>query len=154
MSDIQLCGERGFGEYHLMSAINLLSQVPFGRSLLERLGYEMSLYAGILLGVVLAKKFHDPFAICAEFSSERGRLILESEREVGYWRYGVPLMTSKLRQENFSVDEEFRAGAEDFCRDVSEIFGDVIKRVPIDDDFVEAWSRAFDDDKKILNRWR
>lgn len=154
MSDIQLCGDRGFGEYHLMSAINLLSQVPFGRSLLERLGYDLSLYAGILLGVVLAKKFHDPFAICAEFSSERGRLVLESSREVGYWRYGVPLMTSKLRQENFSVDEEFRAGAEDFCRDVLEIFGDIIQRVPIDDDFVEAWARAFDDDKKILNRWR
>ena len=103
MSDIQLCGDRGFGEYHLMSAINLLSQVPFGRSLLERLGYDMSLYAGICLGVVLAKKFNDPFAICAEFSRERGRLILESPREVGYGRYGVPLLTSKLRKENFLV---------------------------------------------------
>ena len=43
MSDFQLACDRNFGGYHVMSAINLLSQVPFGRNLLEQLGYKMSL---------------------------------------------------------------------------------------------------------------
>ncbi len=208
--DIQLCGDRGFGEYHLMSALNLLSQIPFGRSLLEKLDYKMSLYAGILLGVVLAKKFHDPFGICAEFSRESGRLILKNFREMGYWFYGVPFLTIILRMIQNSSEEaeqdgyflqtlyefsaemlnieplhlnygkylaeldknfsevivgnseknlfgeirEIREGVKDFFRDVLEIFGDIILRVPIDENFVAAWVRAFDADKKILNSLR
>lgn len=174
-ADIQLCGDRGFGEYHLMSPLNLLSQIPFGRSLLEQLDNKMSLYAGILLGVVLAKKFHDPFRICAEFTSEIGRLVLKNLREAGYWFYGVLLLTfilkkfqnkgSKLplnacdeeilsdffKEKNLEEIEELRAGAKDFCRDVLEIFGDIMLRVPIDENFVSAWCRAFDDDNLLAN---
>ena len=73
MRDIQLSSERNFGAYHVMSAINLFSQVPFGRNLLENLDYKMSLYAGIMLGIVLAKKFHAPFAL----HEDNGRIILK-----------------------------------------------------------------------------
>ncbi|MBO4779932.1 MAG: hypothetical protein J5497_04770, partial [Selenomonadaceae bacterium] len=61
-SDLQLPGDRNFGIYHIMSAINLFSQVPFGRILLENLG-NMTLYAGICLGMVLAKKFQSPWRL-------------------------------------------------------------------------------------------
>ena len=224
--DIQLPGDMGFGEYHLMSPINLLSQVPFGRSLLEQLDYRMSLYAGILFGMVLAKKFHDPFKICAEFTTEGGRLILKNFREAGYWLYGVPLLTFILQlvqksigmekvlflaqggyflqrlyqfsakllniealpsnyfyksqpeiEENpdkvvvidtsvmiqfetifsepgknhFEEISEIHDGIKDFCRDVLEIFGDIILRVPIDENFVACWIRAFADDDKIIS---
>ena len=224
--DIQLPGDMGFGEYHLMSPINLLSQVPFGRSLLEQLDYRMSLYAGILFGVILAKKFHDPFKICAEFTTEGGRLILKNFREAGYWLYGVPLLTFILQlvqksigmekvlflaqggyflqrlyqfsakllniealpsnyfyksqpeiEENpdkvividtsemiqfetifsepgkahFEEISEIHDGIKDFCRDVLEIFGDIILRVPIDENFVACWIRAFADDDKIIS---
>lgn len=88
-SDFQLVCDRNFGGYHVMSAINLLSQVPFGRNLLEQLGYKMSLYAGILLGIVLAKKFPDPFAL----HDDNGRLIIKNFRDLGYWFYGIPLLT-------------------------------------------------------------
>ncbi len=92
-SDIQLPGDRKFGAYHIMSAINLFSQMPFGRSLLEQLGYKMSLYAGICLGMVLAKKFHDPFRLRAAVTDGTNRLILKNFRELGYWLYGAPLLT-------------------------------------------------------------
>ena len=92
MSDVQLPGDRNFGVYHIMSAINLLSQVPFGRNLLEQLGYKMSLYSGITLGVTLAKKFQDPFAL----HDDDGRLILKNFHDLGYWFYGVPLLTFML----------------------------------------------------------
>ncbi len=209
MSDIQLCGDRGFGEYHLMSAINLFSQIPFGRNLLEQLGYKMSLYAGILLGVVLAKKFHDPFGICREFTSESGRLVLKNFRELGYWFYGAPLLTftlqliKKSRAEKILRDGDFlqelykfvaerlnvdstvddsegvvdinsffqrhkdlfekiftasdspnlrviHEGIKDFCRDVTEIFGDILLRVPIDEIFIDAWIESFVRDTKIV----
>lgn len=88
-SDFQLPCDRNFGGYHVMSAINLLSQVPFGRNLLESLGYKMSLYAGILLGIVLAKKFQAPFAL----HDDNGRLIIRNFRDLGYWFYGIPLLT-------------------------------------------------------------
>ena len=168
MSDIQLSGNHGFGEYHLMSALNLLSQIPFGRNLLESLDYKMSLYAGICLGVVLAKKFHDPFILCQEFTSDSGRLILENPREVGYWLYGVPAFTFILENQgfvdkNFDIPaeifngknnfEELRAGAKDYCRDVMENFGDIIQRVPIDKNFVDAWRRAFLSDDKIAKKF-
>lgn len=92
-SDIQLAGDRKFGAYHIMSAINLFSQTQFGRSLLENLGDKMSLYAGICLGVVLAKKFHDPFRLRAALTDGTNNLILKDFRELGYWLYGAPLMT-------------------------------------------------------------
>ena len=94
-SDIQLPADRKFGAYHIMSAINLFSQVPFGRALLEELG-NMSLYAGICLGVVLAKKFHDPFRLRASVTDGTNRLLLKSFHELGYWLYGAPLLTFML----------------------------------------------------------
>lgn len=95
MSDVQLPGDRTFGVYHIMSAINLLSQFPFGRNLLEKLG-EMSLFAGIFLGIVLAKKFQDPFELFNERTGGSGRLIIKSFRELGYWFYGTPILTFML----------------------------------------------------------
>ena len=38
-----------------------------------------------------------------------------------------------------------------FCRDVMEIFGDIILRAPIDKHFVDAWVRAFVNDTKIIS---
>ena len=96
MSDVQLPGDRTFGVYHIMSAINLLSQFPFGKNLLEKLGREMSLFAGMFLGMVLAKKFHDPFELFNEKTGGSGRLIIKNFRELGYWFYGTPILTFML----------------------------------------------------------
>ena len=93
MSDIQLPSDRKLFTYHLMSSINLLSQVPFGGMLFERLGNNMSLYSGILLGIVLAKKFQSPFRLQAALTDDTNRLILHDFRELGYWFYGVPILT-------------------------------------------------------------
>ena len=59
-------------------------------------------------------------------------------------------MTKKL----FGEIREIREGVKDFFRDVLEIFGDIILQVPIDKNFVDAWTEAFDADKKILKAWR
>ena len=159
-SDIQLPSERGLGTYHTMSALNLFSQVPFGRNLLERLGYDMSLYAGICLGVALAKKFHDPFGLSNRLTENSGRLILHTWREVGYWFCGVPSLSYSGKLEPYLKEltktfprcdlREIKAGAKEFCRDVREMFGDVLARVPIDESFVEAWIASFLSDDKIV----
>ena len=96
MSDVQLPGDRKFGAYHVMSAINLFSQIPFGRNLLNSLDYKMSLCAGIFLGVILAKKFQDPFQLRNELTGGKGRFTLRNFRELGYWFYGAPLLTFML----------------------------------------------------------
>ena len=96
MSDVQLPGDRKFGVYHIMSAINLLSQFPFGKNLLDGIGRDMSLYAGIFLGMVLAKKLHDPFQLCNELTGGEDRLIIKDFRELGYWFYGTPILTFML----------------------------------------------------------
>lgn len=96
MSDVQLPGDRKFGVYHIMSAINLLSQFTFGKNLLENIGRDMSLYAGIFLGMVLAKKLHDPFQLCNELTGGEDRLIVKDFRELGYWFYGTPILTFML----------------------------------------------------------
>ena len=95
-SDMQLPCDRNFGVYHLMSAFNLFSQVPFGRSLIEQLGGNISLYAGICLGVTLAKKFQSPFRLHNDFTGGTNRLIVDDFRELGYWFYGAPLLTFML----------------------------------------------------------
>ena len=95
-SDLQLPGDRSFGIYHLMSAINLFSQTLFGRSLLTRLGGNLTLYAGILLGVTLAKKFQSPYRLRTELTDGTHHLILKDFRELGYWFYGAPLLTFML----------------------------------------------------------
>jgi len=92
-SDLQLPGDRKFGIYHIMSAVNLFSQIPFGRSLLEQLGGGMSLYAGICLGMVLAKKFQSPFRLQSALTDGTNRLIIKNFGELGYWLYGAPLLT-------------------------------------------------------------
>lgn len=160
VSDIQLPSERGLGTYHTMSALNLFSQVPFGKNLLERLDYELSLYAGICLGVVLAKKFHDPFGLSNRLTEDSGRLILHTWREVGYWFCGVPILNHSGELETYLREltktfprrdlKEIRTGAKEFCRDVQEMFGDVLARVPIDEVFVEAWIESFLSDDKIV----
>ena len=160
VSDIQLPSERGLGTCHTMSALNLFSQVPFGKNLLERLGYDMSLYAGICLGVVLAKKFHDPFGLSNRLTEDSGRLILHTWREVGYWFCGVPSLSHSGDLEPYLKElmktfprrdlREIKAGAEEFCRDVQEMFGDVLARVTIDEVFVEAWIASFLSDDKIV----
>ncbi|MBE8952969.1 MAG: glycosyltransferase [Quinella sp. 1Q7] len=95
-SDIQLSSDRKFGAYHLMSAFNLFSQVPFGRSLIEQLGGKLSLYAGICLGVALAKKFQSPFRLHDALTRGSNRLVVFDFRELGYWFYGAPLLTFML----------------------------------------------------------
>ena len=45
---------------------------------------------------------------------------------------------------------EIQEGIKDFCRDVLEMFGDIILRVPIDKDFVDAWVDSFVKDGYIL----
>ena len=215
-SDGQLPGDRQFGIYHLMSALNLFSQVPFGRELLERIGAEMSLYAGICLGVELAKNFQSPFRLRAALTNNTNRLIVTTARDLGRWLYGVPLLTFTLRilhetqsgfrkiifpreaqallslyqflaerldivplpaqcsdvaqdgafvaevpeickplcisqgHRNFDTVSNIHGGVKDFCRDVTEIFGDILMRVELDDNFVDAWTAAFNSDKKII----
>ncbi len=95
-ADIQLSSDRKFGAYHLMSAFNLFSQVPFGRSLIEQLGGKLSLYAGICLGVALAKKFQSPFRLHDALTRGSNRLVVFDFRELGYWFYGAPLLTFML----------------------------------------------------------
>ena len=161
VSDIQLPSERGLGTYHTMSALNLFSQVPFGRNLLERLDYELSLYAGICLGVVLAKKFHDPFRLSNRLTDDSGRLILHKWREVGYWLCGVPSLNHSGELKPYLKEltktfprcdlRETKMGAKEFCRDVQEMFGDVLARVPIDEAFVKAWIESFLSDDKIVS---
>lgn len=92
-SDIQLPGDRGFAAYHLMSALNLFTLTPFGKMLAERLDRKKSLYAGIFLGVVLAKKFQSPFALNDEMSEKVGKIVLQNFRDFGYWFFGTPLLT-------------------------------------------------------------
>lgn len=92
-SDLQLPGDRKFGIYHIMSATNLFSQIPFGRSFLEQIGGNMTLYAGILFGVILAKKFQSPFRLRGSLTEGTNRLILHDFHELGYWLYGAPLLT-------------------------------------------------------------
>ena len=45
---------------------------------------------------------------------------------------------------------EIHEGIKDFCRDVLENFSDIILRVPIDKNFVNAWIEAFIRDETIL----
>ena len=97
MSDAQLAGDRNFGIYHLMSAINLFSQVPFGRVLLEKIGGNMSLYASICLGVTLAKDFQSPFRLRGSITDNTHRLTLKTCNELGRWLYGIPLLTFVLQ---------------------------------------------------------
>ena len=97
MSDAQLPGDRNFGIYHLMSAVNLFSQVPFGRVLLEKIGGNMSLYASICLGVMLAKNFQSPFRLRGAITDNTHRLIIKTFSDLGRWLYGVPLLTFVLQ---------------------------------------------------------
>ena len=53
-------------------------------------------------------------------------------------------------QKYFKEISEIHEGIKDFCRDVLEIFGDIILRVPIDNDFINSWVRGFVKDKKIV----
>ena len=92
-SDIQLSGDRKFSTYHLINARDLFSLTPFGKMLAERLDRKKSLYAGILLGVVLAKKFQSPFALNAEMSERPGKIVLKNFRDFGYWFFGIPILT-------------------------------------------------------------
>lgn len=95
MSDIQLSSDRGIKAYHVMSAINLFSQIPFGRNLLKHFGRKMSLYAGMMLGMILAKKFQNPFQL-KNSGEGGGKFILKNFYELGYWFFGVPLLTFTL----------------------------------------------------------
>ena len=58
---------------------------------------------------------------------------------------------SEPGKNHFEEISEIHDGIKDFCRDVLEIFGDIILRVPIDENFVACWIRAFADDDKIIS---
>ena len=92
-SDIQLPSDRGFDVYHVMNALNLFTLTPFGKMLAESLDKKKSLYAGMLLGVVLAKKFQSPFALNEQMTPRPGRIVLQNFRDFGYWFFGTPLLT-------------------------------------------------------------
>ena len=145
-SDVQLPGDRKFGIYHIMSAINLFSQVPFGRILLENIG-QMSLYAGICLGIVLAKKFQSPFRLQAALTDGTNRLILKNFRELGYWLYGAPLLTFILwliQKTRADGVERILFLARDgyFLRPLYEFVAELLRVEPLPSEYFFASRRA------------
>lgn len=146
-SDMQLPCDRKFKVYHLMSAVNLFSQIPFGRSLLEQLDYKMSLYAGICLGMVLAKKFRSPFLLQNELTDNTNRLILKTPREFGYWFYGAPLLTfilwlikksqaDNIRQIFFLARDGY------FLQTLYQLVAEMLKIKPLPSEYFLASRRA------------
>lgn len=105
-SDIQIPSDRKFSTYHLMNANSLFMLTPFGKMLAERLSSKPSLYAGIFMGIVIAKKFQSPFALNEEMTSRPGKFVLKNFRDFGYWFFGTPLLTfilwliQKMREDN------------------------------------------------------
>ncbi|MBR3745390.1 MAG: hypothetical protein IKN27_00325, partial [Selenomonadaceae bacterium] len=64
---------------------------------------------------------------------------------------GKPIFgTPEPGQTYFKEIGEVHEGIKDFCRDVTEIFGDILLRVPVDEKFVDAWVRSFVKDKQII----
>lgn len=146
-SDIQLPSDRKHKAYHLMSAINLFSQIPFGRSLLEKFDYGMSLYAGICLGVVLAKKFQNPYRLNGALTDNTNRLILKTPREFGYWFYGVPLLTFilwliKKSQEDGVKRILFLARDGYFLQPLYQFVAELLKVKPLPSEYFLASRRA------------
>lgn len=146
-SDVQLPGDRKFGMYHLMSAINLFSQVPFGRAVLEHFGGKFSLYAGICLGVVLAKKFQSPFRLQSALTDGTHKLILHDFRELGYWFYGAPLLTFMLwliKKSRADGIERILFLARDgyFLRPLYELVAELLNVEPLPNDYFYASRRA------------
>ena len=94
-SDYQKPMDRKFDSYHVMSSINLFSQTLFGRIALGWFGHDMSTYAGIFLGIILAKKFNDPFLL-KNRGDGGGKFQIKTFRELGYIFYGTPLLTFML----------------------------------------------------------
>lgn len=146
-SDIQLPGDRKFPVYHLMSAINLFTFTPFGKMLAEHLNRKKSLYAGILLGVVLAKKFQSPFALNDEMTEQPGKIILQSFRDFGYWFFGVPLLTyilwliqktreDKIRRIFFFARDGY------FLQPLYQLVCEMLKFKPLPSDYFYASRRA------------
>ena len=147
MSDVQLPGDRKFGIYHLMSAVNLFSQVPFGRAVLEHFGGKFSLYAGICLGVVLAKKFQSPFRLQSALTDGTHRLILRNFHELGYWLYGAPLLTFMLwliKKSRADGVERILFLARDgyFLRPLYEFITNILNVKPLPSDYFYASRRA------------
>lgn len=92
-SDMQLPGDRKIFPYHLMNAFNLFTLTPFGKILSETFDLKKSLYAGIFLGVVLAKKLQSPFMLSREQTDNPGKIVLDNFRDFGYWFFGTPILT-------------------------------------------------------------
>lgn len=146
-SDVQLPGDRKFGMYHLMSAINLFSQVPFGRAVLEHFGGKFSLYAGICLGVVLSKEFQSPFRLKSALTDGTHRLILHNFHELGYWFYGAPLLTFMLWLIKKSCADGverilFLARDGYFLRPLYELVAKLLGVEPLPNDYFYASRRA------------
>ena len=91
--DTQRPGDRKFVAYHLMSAFNLLTLTPFGKMLAESFDVKKSLYAGIFLGVILAKKFQSPFMLSREVVDRPGKIVLKNFRDLGYGFFAPPILT-------------------------------------------------------------
>ncbi|MBQ4404714.1 MAG: glycosyltransferase [Selenomonadaceae bacterium] len=146
-SDIQLPGDRGFATYHLMSALNLFTLTPFGKILVEHLDRRKSLYAGIFLGVVLAKKFQSPFALNEERTPRTGRIVIQTFRDLGYWFYGTPLLTfilwliQKMRADDIRRILFFaRDGF--FLQPLYKFVCELLKLAPLPSDYFYASRRA------------
>jgi len=91
-SDVQVAGDRKFDTCHVMSAINLFSQTHFGLTVLNRLGRNISPYAGMLMGTFLAKEFNNPFKL-KNPGAVSCKYQVKNFHELGYTFYGVPLLT-------------------------------------------------------------
>ena len=103
-SDWQLAMDRGINGYHVMSSLNLFSQIPFGHNLLYKRGLNMGLWGSMVLGVILERRFNSPFVL-----HDGGRYSLKTFFELGYMLYGPILLsytlwlikeTAKRRQEH------------------------------------------------------
>ena len=90
-SDWQLAMDRGINAYHVMSSLNLFSQIPFGHNLLYKRGLNMGLWGSMVLGTILERFFNSPFVL-----HNGGRYSLKSFFELGYMIYGPILLSYTL----------------------------------------------------------
>ena len=89
MSDCQRPGDLGIGCYHILSSFNLFSMTAFGRYFLVQHGADMGLWGAMLLGVVLWRRFEDPFVL----NAATGKLKIRKYYDLGYAVYGPILLT-------------------------------------------------------------
>ena len=146
-SDMQLPNDRKIFGYHLMSAFNMLTLTPFGKMLAEGFDLKNSLYAGICLGVVLAKKLQSPFALSRELTDRPGKIVLKNFRDLGYWFFGPPLLTFilwliKTTREDGTRRIFFLARDGYFLRPLYKLVTETLNVEPLPSEYFYASRRA------------